>query len=61
MRPEPRQAKAYWFIAFAHVGNWQCAPKARIISGGRFPPGELSIDPEADEQLVRVTARAEAS
>jgi hypothetical protein len=25
------------------------------------PPGELSIDPVADEQPVRVTARAEAS
>jgi len=27
----------------------------------KIPPGELSIDPEADEQLVRVTAWAEAS
>ena len=26
-----------------------------------FPPGELSIDPVADERLVRVTARAGAS
>jgi hypothetical protein len=25
------------------------------------PPGELSIDPVADEQLVRVTARVGAS
>ena len=42
----------------ALVRFWQCAPKARIISGGRF---ELSIDPVADERLVRVTARVGAS
>jgi hypothetical protein len=36
---------------------WQCAPKARIISGGKNPPGELSIDaigtfrPNADAAL----------
>jgi hypothetical protein len=27
----------------------------------KIPSGELSIDPEADERLVRVTAWAEAS
>jgi hypothetical protein len=27
----------------------------------KTPPGELSIDPVADERLVRATARAEAS
>jgi hypothetical protein len=37
-----------------NVGFWQCAPKARIISGGRIHT-ELSIDPVADERLVRVT------
>ena len=36
------------------------ASKARIISG-EIPPGELSIDPEADEQLGWVTGWAGAS
>jgi hypothetical protein len=27
----------------------------------KIPPGELSIDPVADERLVRATASAEAS
>ena len=45
----------------ADVCLWPCAPKARIISGGRFPPRELSIDPIADERLGWVTGRAGAS
>ena len=43
------------------VASWQCAPKARIISGGRIPPGELSIGPEADERLGWVTGWVGAS
>ena len=48
-------------LASLHVGYvrcWQCAPTARILSG---PPGELSIDPIADERLVRVTEWVRAS
>jgi hypothetical protein len=44
-----------------HVRLWPCAPKARIISGGRIPPRELSIDLVADERLSWVTGRAGAS
>ena len=37
------------------VACWQCAPKARITSGGRIPPRELSIDLVADERFGWVT------
>jgi hypothetical protein len=43
-----------------------CRPMAVRPEGAdhqwrKIPSGELSIDPEADERLVRVTAWAEAS
>ena len=37
------------------------AGSLNCTEGGRNPPGELSIDPVADERLVRVTARVGAS
>jgi len=36
-------------------------PEGADYQWRKIPPGELSIDPEADERLVRVTAWAEAS
>ncbi len=36
-------------------------PEGADCQWRKIPPGELSIDPEADERLVRVTAWAEAS
>jgi hypothetical protein len=39
----------------------QRAPTARITSGGRFHPDSSRFDLVADERLVRVTGRVEAS
>jgi hypothetical protein len=36
-------------------------PEGADYQWRKIPSGELSIDPEADERVVRVTARAEAS
>jgi hypothetical protein len=36
-------------------------PEGADYQWRKIPSGELSIDPEADERLVRVTAQAEAS
>ena len=35
-------------------------PEGADYQWRKIPSGELSIDPEADERVVRVTARAEA-
>jgi hypothetical protein len=40
---------------FIDVSSWQCAPKARIISGGGFQPDSCRLNPEAGERLGRVT------
>jgi hypothetical protein len=31
------------FEVLSHVGSWQCAPKARIISGGGFHPDSCRL------------------
>jgi hypothetical protein len=36
-------------------------PEGADYQWRKIPPGELSIDPEADERLEQATARAEAS
>jgi hypothetical protein len=46
--------------------HWICRQLAVRPEGAnhqwrKIPPGELSIDPEADERLGRVTGRAGAS
>src|SRR3990170_7794202 len=45
----------------ARVSSWQCAPKARIISGGGFHPDNCRLNPEAGERLGWVTGRVGAS
>ena len=46
--------------------GWQCRiwvvrPEGANHLWRRVPPGELSIDPEADERLARVTEQVGAS
>ena len=60
-RSRPWKCSSKSAAAGGDVGYWQCAPKARITSGGRFPPRELSIDLVADERFGRVTGRTGAS
>jgi hypothetical protein len=58
-----------WCVLFAFgtaCGMARCRrlavrPEGADYQWRKIPPGELSIDPEADERLVRVTGRAEAS
>ena len=42
-------------------GKIQCAPTARITSGGRFHPESCRLDLVADERFGRVTGWVEAS
>jgi hypothetical protein len=48
------------FCCAASVRSWQCARSANH-QWRKNPPGNLSIDPVADERLMRVTARVGAS
>ena len=55
-------------LAYLYTPLLQCmSPQLAVRPEGanhqwrKIPPGELSIDPVADERLVRVTARAGAS
>ena len=41
--------------------NLAVRPEGADHQWRKIPPGELSIDPEADERLVRATARVGAS
>ncbi len=49
-------------LLFLHYMSPQVAvrPEGAHHQWRKIPPGELSIDPVADERLVRVTARAGA-
>ena len=53
--------EARFALGRVNVRNWQCALKARIISGGGFHPDNLSIGPEADERFRWVTGGTGAS
>ena len=53
-------------MGFAGLAAGQCLELAVRPEGAnhqwrKIPPGELSIDPVADERLVRATARVGAS
>ena len=41
--------------------HWVVRPEGANHLWRRVPPGELSIDPEADERLVQVTEQVGAS
>ncbi len=43
-----------------NVHSWQSAPKARIISGGRFHSESCRLNPVADERLGRVLCTGDA-
>jgi hypothetical protein len=51
-------------LAMHHIGlcpDVAVSPEGADHQWRKIPPGELSIDPVADERLVRATASAEAS
>ena len=56
----PRVARTIHSVS-ATRPSWVVRPEGANHLWRRVPPGELSIDPEADERLARVTEQVGAS